>query len=166
MDEHILVSGDTVDFAGGIIDDNLNSLTWWTAKHNAYASREVVDLLNLEFWFMPHETVANLRGGQQAGVKRWLKEHVYARLPGGFRAFLYFIYRYVLRLGFLDGREGAAFHILQGFWYRFLVDAKLREVKDHMKASGADPMRAIQEVLGIALADAKALPAEKQEQLK
>ena len=42
MDEHILVEGATAQFAGEIIDDNRNSLTWWTEKHNAYASREVV----------------------------------------------------------------------------------------------------------------------------
>ena len=48
MDEHIKVDGPTVYFKGELIDDNLNSLTWWTDKHNRYASREAVDLLNLE----------------------------------------------------------------------------------------------------------------------
>jgi len=149
MDEHVLVEGETVEFKGEIVDDNLNSLTWWTEKHNAYASREVVDLLNLEYGFMAHETVADLRGGQQAGVKRWIKEKVYARLPGGLRAFVYFFYRYVVRLGFLDGKEGTAFHVLQGFWYRYLVDMKLHEVKSHMRKSGADVVTAIHNVLGI-----------------
>lgn len=149
MDEHILVDGATADFFCEIFDDNLNSLTWWTQKHNAYASREVVDLLNLEHCFMPHETVADLSRGQQAGVKRWLKEHVYVCLPGGLRAFIYFFYRFVLRLGFLDGREGIAFHVLQGFWYRYLVDAKLHEVRRHMRSTGVDAVTAIRDVLGI-----------------
>ncbi|MDE8652414.1 glycosyltransferase family 2 protein [Novosphingobium album (ex Liu et al. 2023)] len=149
MDEHVLLSGPTVDFSGEIVDDNLNSLTWWTAKHNAYASREVVDLLNLRYRFMAHETVADLRGGKQAGVKRWIKEHLYACLPGGSRTFIYFTYRYIIRLGFLDGREGTAFHVLQGFWYRFLVDAKLFEVEQHMQRHGSDATAAIKAVLGI-----------------
>ena len=149
MDEHIKVDGKTADFDGEIVDDNLNSLTWWTEKHNSYASREVVDILNLEHHFMPHETVASLKSGQQAGVKRWLKERVYARLPGGFRAFAYFGYRYVVRLGFLDGREGRTFHILQGFWYRFLIDAKLHEVRKYMREHDADVVSAIDAVLGI-----------------
>ena len=68
MDEHIKVAGPTVDFKGELIDDNLNSLTWWTDKHNKYASREAVDLLNLQYHFMPRDTVASLRGGAQAGV--------------------------------------------------------------------------------------------------
>ena len=149
MDEHIKVAGSTVNFKGELIDDNLNSLTWWTDKHNHYASREVVDLLNLEYGFMPHDSVASLRGGSQAGVKRWLKEMVYARLPGGFRAFAYFFYRYILRFGFLDGQAGTAFHFLQGFWYRYLVDAKLAEVKRHMHTHRCDVTTAIGQVLGI-----------------
>ena len=149
MDEHIKVAGPTVDVRGEIIDDNLQSLTWWTAKHNSYASREAVDLLNLEYGFMPHDTVASLRGGQQAGVKRWLKERVYARLPGGLRAFAYFFYRYVIRLGFLDGQAGTAFHVLQGFWYRYLVDAKVAEVRRYMATTGCDVVEAIRRVLEI-----------------
>ncbi len=151
MDEHILVDGTTNNLYGEIIDDNLNSLTWWTEKHNAYASREVVDLLNLEYGFMTHETVADIRRGQQAGVKRWLKERVYARLPGGLRAFAYFFYRYVIRLGFLDGKEGTAFHVLQGFWYRYLVDMKLHETKTYMRKHNASVEVAIRDVLGIEL---------------
>ncbi|MER8710059.1 glycosyltransferase family 2 protein [Mesorhizobium sp. M1088] len=149
MDEHIIVTGKTVAFNGEIIDDNLNSLTWWTQKHNSYASREVIDLLNLEYGFTSQETVAELKSGQQAAVKRWLKERVYVYLPRGFRACVYFLYRYVLRCGFLDGREGAIFHLLQGFWYRFLVDAKLYEVKEYMRRTGTGPVVAIKAILHI-----------------
>lgn len=149
MDEHIIVDGKTIEFSGEIIDNNLNSLTWWTQKHNSYASREVIDLLNQKCGFMPQETVANLHGGQQAGVKRWIKENVYTRLPLGFRAFAYFSYRYIVRLGFLDGKEGTAFHFLQGFWYRYLVDMKLHEVTLHIETYNVDVVTAIHNVLGI-----------------
>jgi glycosyltransferase involved in cell wall biosynthesis len=149
MDEHIKVDGPTADFQGEIIDDNLNTLTWWTDKHNSYASREAVDLLNLEYGFMATDSVASLSSGSQAGLKRWVKEQVYARLPGGFRSFVYFFYRYVLRLGFLDGRAGWAFHFLQGFWYRALVDAKVAEVKRYMQERGCLVTEAIDRVLGI-----------------
>lgn len=151
MDEHIIVDGATADFSGELLDDNKKPLSWWTEKHNAYASREVVDILNLEHRFMPFETVAGLSSGHQAAVKRWLKEQVYARLPGGARAFAYFIYRYFVRLGFLDGPEGAMFHVLQGFCYRFLVDAKLYEVKKYMRNERADAKIAIRNVLNIDL---------------
>nr|WP_206171661.1 glycosyltransferase family 2 protein [Thiorhodococcus mannitoliphagus] len=151
MDEHIKVEGGVLDLDGELIDDNLNSLTWWTAKHNSYASREAIDLLNLEYEFMPRDSVASLRGGKQSGVKRWIKEEVYARFPLGFRAFVYFFYRYFLRLGFLDGKAGTAFHFLQGFWYRYLVDAKVTEVKRHMQLSGCDAAQAIEQVLEVSI---------------
>lgn len=149
MDEHIITSGPAVDFDGEIIDDNLNSLSWWTEKHNAYASREVVDLLNLEYGFAHKDSGANVGQRSQQRTKRWMKENVYARLTPGLRAFAYFFYRYIVRLGFLDGKEGAAFHVLQGLWYRYLVDMKLHEVKTFMKTTGADHKDAIRSVLGI-----------------
>ena len=48
----------------------------------------------------------------------------------------YFAYRYVLRLGFLDGREGFLWHFLQGWWYRTLVDAKVMELTKCLKLTG------------------------------
>jgi glycosyltransferase involved in cell wall biosynthesis len=149
MDEHITADGVTVDFQGEIIDDNLNSLTWWVEKHNSYASREVVELLDLEYSFMERDSSTTLQAGRQAGTKRWLKEKVYARLPGGFRAFAYFAYRYIVRGGFIDSKEGAIFHVLQGFWYRYLVDAKLHEVNAYMRKNNVDAISAIKDVLGI-----------------
>jgi glycosyltransferase involved in cell wall biosynthesis len=151
MDEHIKVQGQTLEIPGEIIDDNLNSLTWWTEKHNRYSSREAVDLLNLEYGFMPHDSVASLRDNSQASIKRWLKEAVYAKLPGGLRAFAYFFYRYIFRLGFLDGSAGTSFHFLQGFWYRYLVDTKVAEVKRHMKRTDSSIIDAIQDILSINL---------------
>ena len=50
-------------------------------------------------------------------------------------AFGYFVYRYIIKLGFLDGKEGFLWDFLQGWWYRTLVDAKILEVK---KACGND----------------------------
>ena len=146
MDEHIVVDGRVVDFEGGIVDDNLNSLTWWTDKHNGYASREAVDLLNLEYRFLPESAEQGA-----GGMRRKIKEHVYARLPAGARAGAYFLYRWILRLGMLDRREARAFHVLQGFWYRSLVDMKVHEVKAYMDRTGTAPDDAIREVLGIDL---------------
>ena len=148
MDEHIKVTGDTEYLREEIIDDNLNNLTWWTNKHNNYASREVVDLLNLEYNFNDLNSIASLNLGKKTEKKRWFKEVIYARMPRGFRAVFYFLYRYIVRFGFLDGREGANFHFLQGFWYRYLVDAKVDEVKAYMKKNNVSIEVAINKVLG------------------
>ena len=45
------------------------------------------------------------------------------------RAKLWFFYNYVVRLGFLDGKEGFIYHYLECEWYRMLVDAKIREYR-------------------------------------
>jgi hypothetical protein len=57
----------------------------------------------------------------------------------------------VIRLGFLDGQAGTAFHFLQGFWYRYLADAKVAEVKRFMRENDTDVKEAINRVLGIKL---------------
>ena len=149
MDEQMIVNGPKAVFKGEILDDNSMSLTAWITKHNAYASREVVDILNQKYGFMAHETIADLKSGNPVGVKRWLKEKFYARLPEGMRAFMYFVYRYIVRLGFIDGKEGTAFHVLQAFWYRYLVDMKVHEVRTYMRRNEVDVVDAIRDVLGI-----------------
>jgi hypothetical protein len=106
-------------------------------------------MLNLEYGFMSSNPESSMRVQGQAGMKRWLKERVYARLPGGLRAFAYFFYRYVIRFGFLDGQAGTAFHVLQGFWYRYLVDAKVAEVKQYMRSHDVEVTEAISRVLSI-----------------
>ena len=118
MDEHLAVSGRIVDFAGTFFDHNLNDLSWWTRKHDGYALREAVDLL-----------LAN---------DATTKKQFYRRLPLFWRAAVYFAYRYILRLGFLDGREGFLWHFLQGWWYRTLVDAKLLELRRLHCGGGVD----------------------------
>lgn len=123
MDEHVVLpSGDVARLEHDIADENLKGLTFWTSKHNHYSDREVLDIL---------ETGAQVRGEAlpegQAGRRRALKFSVYGRAPLFVRALAYWTYRYWIRLGFLDGKAGLVFHFLQGFWYRFLIDAKLYE---------------------------------------
>jgi hypothetical protein len=128
MDEHIVVDGDIVHVNVDIADINLNNITSWVTKHNLYASREAIDLLLMEEAIAHRETTGHAMS-EQASTKRWIKQNTYARLPLGLRALAYFTYRYVIRLGFLDGWPGLVFHSFQGLWYRFLVDVKVYELR-------------------------------------
>ena len=128
MDEHMILSeGTTTTFQYDLIDNNQKDLEWWTAKHNWYSNREVLD----HQMTLANQQVETLEsGGQssgQASMKRAVKNGGYYKLPKFWRAHIYFIYRYYIKLGFLDGPEGKIFHFLQAYWYRFLVDAKLYE---------------------------------------
>lgn len=128
MDEHIKLSeGETARMNHDLVDHNLNNLTWWTQKHNLYAIREAIDLLNVKYDFGNVEIVTPKLFGTQEQRKRYLKIK-YASLPLFTRPFLYFLFRYFFKMGFLDGKRGIVWHFLQGFWYRFLVDAKIFEV--------------------------------------
>ena len=128
MDEHIVLSqGKVANLQQDIIDENKKDLSFWIDKHNHYADREVKDLLNINV----EQDDPLLKKGQlsQASQRRWIKKNFYGRSPLFLRAFLYFLMRYTIGLGFLDGKEGLIFHFLQGFWYRFLVDAKIYELR-------------------------------------
>lgn len=148
MDEHILVSGKVGSLQGELIDDNLNTLTWWIQKHNQYSNREAVEIL-LRRNKLRGEDDMPLAG--RAGLKRLVKDKIYAHLPVVPKVLAYFLYRYVFRFGFLDGKQGFAFHFLQGFWYRFLVEAKVREVERYMAANGDSLDCAAKKILGIKL---------------
>ena len=131
MDEHMIVwGGRSVTIDGGFADHNLNDLTFFTDKHNKYATREAIDRLNKEFGlFARDDAVSTGASSAQARIKRSLKEGLYNRLPFGVGPLGYFLWRYIGQLGFLDGREGLIYHFLQGFWYRFLVEAKVLELR-------------------------------------
>jgi len=127
MDEHLeILSGKKIVWEEAFYDDNLNNLTWWTQKHNGYSIREAVDLLDLEYGLTDPILLGKIEG--QAHQVRKAKIR-YAKLPLFWRAFAYFMYRYFLRGGFLEGREGFLWCALQGWWYRTLVDAKIYEIK-------------------------------------
>lgn len=123
-DQHFLVDGALSRLRNDFIDTAAGDLESWIARHSRWAAAEAM------------EQTAHDDGGRRVPAslsqgpiarRRWLRDKVYGRVPLFVRPAAYFFYRYVLRLGFLDGREGFVFHCLQGFWYRFMVDALLWE---------------------------------------
>ncbi|MCL1867924.1 MAG: glycosyltransferase family 2 protein [Paludibacter sp.] len=142
MDEHIqILDGTTVKFQHTFYDHNLNSFGWWIEKHNGYAIREAIDLLDVELGLL--ETVQHnisLQIGAEATAKR-TKKLKYARSPLFWRSFGYFVYRYILKFGFLKGKQQFIWDFFQGWWYRTLVDVKIYEIK---RACGNDREKIIE----------------------
>jgi glycosyltransferase involved in cell wall biosynthesis len=125
VDHHFRVADRLVRLGGDLIEDNKNEaqISDWIAKHNRYArlqARQEIERLGLgpapRLFGSPDERTA------------WMKS-IWNRLPLYLRPIGYFVYRYVLRLGFLDGKEGFVFHFMQGFWYRMLVDINRDEME-------------------------------------
>jgi glycosyltransferase involved in cell wall biosynthesis len=138
MDEHIVLnsSARTSELNGHIVDDNLNNTRWWTDKHNKYADREMIDILDKKYKLFSHDDALKVDDEQsQAKLKRMVKEGVYNKLPIFVRPMLYFLYRYFIRLGFLDGVRGFAFHFFQGYWYRSLVDLRVYEAENIIESA-------------------------------
>lgn len=147
MDEHIILSGgDTIKANGKLIDDNLNNLSWWSHKHVDYSTREAIDILSRESDASSHQLNGKWLGSKSERTRFYKK--IYNKTPLFVRPFFYFFYRYFIMLGFLDGAQGFLWCILQGFWYRFMVDAKVYEIKKTAKELNADVVKVIKDKYG------------------
>lgn len=126
VDHHFIVDGRTEKLEHGIIEANAKegAISVWIAKHNRYAELQA----RQEFSRTAVSRPMRLFGTPDERIQ-WMRVRVWERLPLYLRPLLYFLYRYVVRLGFLDGRDGFVFHFLQGYWYRLLVDINLDELR-------------------------------------
>lgn len=127
-DQHFFVKGKAIQLKYPMIDDNRMSLMEWIARHNKWAAAEVEEICEQA----NNNRIVGKLHGNPIERKRFLKTGYY-RLPIFIRPFLLFFYRYIIRFGFLDGKEGLIFFVLQTFWFRFLVDAKLFEKRLNAK---------------------------------
>ena len=112
--EHVLVDA--------LIHHNVDSLSRYILKHNEYSNWEARVLLQPE---RDSEQVSADLIGTQAQRRRWLKRNLY-RLPGS--PALLFLYRYIFRLGFLDGVPGLIYCSFQAV-QMFHSKAKIYELR-------------------------------------
>ena len=154
MDEHIVLDeGQTFQASGEILHNNLNNHRWWTDKHNKYADREMIDILNKRYNFFGLDTQPKKSGNKQAKIKRLLKEKIYNHLPLFVRPTLYFAFRYILCLGFLDAKEGFAYHFFQAYWYRSVVDVRVFEAERLLEnaTSNEERLELLEKLTGLKL---------------
>ena len=129
-DQHFITGGrEKVIYKRDFINVLSDSLEKFIASHNKWSTQEAVGIINKND---PGEIKERL-GGNPIQNRRWLKKKLFDRMPLFTRSFFYFFYRYIIRGGFRDGREGLIFHVLQAFWFRFLVDAKVFEIEKSKK---------------------------------
>jgi glycosyltransferase involved in cell wall biosynthesis len=120
--EHVVVTGATRKLFHPLIHHNVESLSRYIQKHNEYSNWEA------RVWVdgnRNEEEIQPSLSGTQAQRRRWLKRH-FLGLPGS--SFLYFLYKYVWCLGFLDGVPGLIYCALQGIQF-FHVKAKMYELR-------------------------------------
>lgn len=129
VDFRFVVHGDVRTWPEGFVHYNRNDddISVWIGKQDKFALRLAVE-----------EELRRRRLHGWAGKPRlfgttderfaWLRDR-WLWMPLFVRPVIYFLYRYVLALGFLDGRAGFLYHVLQGFWLRTIVDWKTIELR-------------------------------------
>lgn len=121
MDEHTVVDGRVIELKERFDHYDFKDLDSWISKMNWYATREMQD------YFESLEDAGEAMSEKRLASLRKKKFGFYYRLPLFLRCWMLFVYNYIFRLGFLDGREGFIYHWMYQRWYRTLVDAKIYE---------------------------------------
>jgi glycosyltransferase involved in cell wall biosynthesis len=124
--DYFAVVGKTANLQHDLLHEDKKGITSWIERHNKYATLEAIELLEIKHNREKHLSVYSTASQER---RRWVKKNIWNNLPLSVRPFFYFIYRYFLRLGFLDGKEGFIYHFLHGFWFRFLIDVKYEEMR-------------------------------------
>jgi glycosyltransferase involved in cell wall biosynthesis len=120
--EHMIADGLTGELRNPIVHHNVESLSRYIQKHDEYSNWEARVLANGE------GNSAEMGGslfGRQAQQRRWLKRKLY-RVPGS--PVLLFLYRYIVRFGFLDGIPGLIYCTFQAV-QMFHTKAKIYELR-------------------------------------
>jgi len=127
-DQHFITQGRSGRLNGFMHDKNSAVLTSWIASHNRWSDAEAKEKSGPGA--RADDVLQPRLLGDARERTRFIKE-IYYKLPTGLRSLSYFVYRYVFRLGFLDGTVGFYFAFFQALWFRMLIDAKLYEQRSH-----------------------------------
>lgn len=122
--EHVLLDGELGFLGNALRHDDYRGLTAWLDRHNKYATWEAHLYLKFRREPIGVGPVGFLR--LDPFRRKRVLRRVWVRLP--FRPALRFFVWYVLRRGFLDGKEGFIFCVLMAY-YEFIIGAKLRELR-------------------------------------
>jgi glycosyltransferase involved in cell wall biosynthesis len=129
VDFRFNVDGKTTTFAGAVTEYNRHDddISVWVKKQDKFSLR-----LAVEEELRRHRAIdwagrPNLFGNADEKFM-WLRD-AWRQLPLFLRPCVYFVYRYFLMFGWLDGRAGFLYAALQGFWLRLVVDWKIWQLR-------------------------------------
>jgi glycosyltransferase involved in cell wall biosynthesis len=120
--EHVVIEGRTAKLRHPLLHHNVETLSRYIRKHDGYSTWEA------HVWSRGEGSYADLPPsllGSQAQRRRWLKKKLF-NLPGS--PFLFFLYKYLLRMGFVDGVPGLIYCGFQGIQF-FHAKAKIYELQ-------------------------------------
>jgi glycosyltransferase involved in cell wall biosynthesis len=118
--EHVIVEGRTETLKHPLLHRNVESLTRYIQKHDEYSNWEA------QVWRSGSVSTRELPPrffGTQAQRRRWLRRMFFS-VPGS--PLLFFVYKYFVRCGFLDGIPGLIYCGMQGVQF-FHIKSKIYE---------------------------------------
>jgi glycosyltransferase involved in cell wall biosynthesis len=117
---HPIVKGTTGSLSGTMIHRDFDNLDHYFDRHNAYSEWEA--LLRTRYCSRNHDGEITPRLFGSFMERRRFFKQLFLSSPG--KPFLYFLYSYVLRRGFLDGRQGFIYNVLKAmYWYQISIKA-------------------------------------------
>ncbi len=126
-DAHSIISeGYSVSTKHRFVHHDFKSIDNYIKKYNWYATREMQDYIDFK-----NGKSAEVNTDEAILAQRKKKFGLYYKAPKFVRCWAWFLYNYILRGGFLDGKEGLVFCYLECYWYRFLVDSKIYEYEKY-----------------------------------
>jgi len=135
--EYVTVLGELGRLKNPMIHEDKKDLAFWIDKHNKLAMLEAEESVRIELQpGLTDKPIYQAKRKMEHRFRILLREKVWVRMPLFIRPLFYFFYRYIVQLGFLDGKEGLIYFFLHGLWYPFLVDAKYLELKKGLHKNG------------------------------
>ena len=120
--EHVIVEGATRQLRQPLVHHNVESLDRYIQKHNEYSNWEARVWLDGN---RDDEEIQPALYGTQAQRRRWLRRRL-LEMPGS--PMFFFLYKYFVRMGFLDGVPGLIYCTFQGVQF-FHIKAKIYEIR-------------------------------------
>lgn len=121
--EHVLLDGRAEYLKHNLLHEDFKSIYHFIERHNRYSNWEARVYANLAVGDSGASSVRASLFGSPIERKRFIKR-LWARLP--FRPLLRFVWMYVVKLGFLDGRAGLIFCTLMTM-HEAVIAAKIYE---------------------------------------
>jgi len=123
--EHVVLKGESGYLSNDLLHEDFKSIFHFVERHNRYSNWDARVYANLGKGIDSGNAIESSFFGSPLERKRWIKR-MWVKLPG--RPLLRFIWMYVIRLGFLDGKPGLIFCTLMSM-HEAVISAKLYEMR-------------------------------------
>ncbi len=105
----------------------------WIARHNRYSTLEAEEVLSRAKSAVGADLYRSITE-RDCQARRYYQKRVFYRLP--LRPLLKFGFLYIARRGFLDGRAGLHYALLQS-WYEYMIALKTAELRARLARNAA-----------------------------